>query len=368
MADAFTKTSLVLGAAAGVMALGSVVTYQSMLSPEARKGIAITYSKIVFPTMVFKGIAAIDIHALDANMALIILLSKACVVIAMFTFGMLVFSKTKSKSAYAHAAAFAMASTHSFDVGFGVPLATVLFPKMVQYVFLNQTIQLVFINPILIVCIELGLGVDEKGSSTISAVRSGLVQTALNPVFFMTVFGVIASEYFRTESGAGELPPILNAICNQITSAGPFLGMFLLGFAMNDLVNTSKQDFGSTAVLTCAKCLVMPLIYVTIPTILNMEETLSLIPFLAFLGGLPATASVYSMCLTRQLSPFVIGPLIPASMLVAAFFVLLPMWPSIQFIESPLRIGVCLSAVIGGTVALNSSRTQNRVKRSNKNE
>ena len=121
----------------------------------------------------------------------------------------------------------------------------------------------------------------------------------------MTVLGLIAGQAFP----AG-LPAPLAVLGRQVANAGPFLGFLALGFAMASLGHTSGADVGHAAVLCAAKLVLMPLLYRALARTLRCEAAPEL---LAFLGGLPATASVYSLCRTKALSPRIVGPLVPAS-------------------------------------------------------
>ncbi len=74
--------------------------------------------------------------------------------------------------------------------------------------------------------------------------------------------------------------------------------------------------------------------------------------FLDFLGGLPASASVYALTLTRELSPRVVGPLVPASMILCVAILLAPLHPlaAALRVADALRALVALGAV-GATLA-----------------
>lgn len=69
----------------------------------------------------------------------------------------------------------AMAATHSFDVTWGVPLARLSHPSEVSYVYLNQSVQLVLVNPLLLVLMELN-------TSSTGSLRSRLKGIILNGV------------------------------------------------------------------------------------------------------------------------------------------------------------------------------------------
>ena len=60
----------------GCMLLGYLAVRTGLLEAAARKGIASLYAQLVFPTMVFVGVADIDLNTIDRGMLLVILLSK----------------------------------------------------------------------------------------------------------------------------------------------------------------------------------------------------------------------------------------------------------------------------------------------------
>jgi hypothetical protein len=107
-----------------------------------------------------------------------------------------------------------MASSHSFDVTLGVPLASVLFPEYVHYIFLNQSVQLVLVNPMLLVLMELGSAgsssrelsdKDNGRTATIPAEKSAAevwkkTATAVltNPLVVFTVAGLAAGQLYPT--------------------------------------------------------------------------------------------------------------------------------------------------------------------------
>ena len=69
----------------------------------------------------------------------------------------------------------------------------------------------------------------------------------------------------------------------------------------------------SAAVLNAAKLVAMPLLYTACAHGFGCSADPA---FLSFVGTLPASASVYSLTMTKQLSPRIVGPLVPASMLL----------------------------------------------------
>ena len=127
-----------------------------------------------------------------------------------------------------------MAASHSFDVTLGVPLAKLLFPSDVAYVYLNQSVQLVLVNPILLILLETG----GKGGST-RAVLTGVLS---NPLVVMTALGLMAGQAFP----AG-LPVAVAALAKQVAAAGAFLGFLTLGFAISTLGGTATKDLALAA-------------------------------------------------------------------------------------------------------------------------
>lgn len=166
-----------------------------------------------------------------------------------------------------------------------------------------------------------------------------------NPLVFMTVLGLGAGQLFP----AG-LPAPLAALAKQVAAAGPFLGFLTLGFALAALGHTSPAELGLAAFLCAAKLVLMPVLYVALAPRLGSPIDAT---FLAFLGSLPASASVYSLCLTKQLSPAIVGPLVPASMLASVALSLLPLWSH----ADTLHATAVLQALIGlvGLVGMRSA-------------
>lgn len=320
----------------GCMAVGVVAHRTGVFSADARKGIATLYAKIVFPTMVFAGVSAIDMKTIDTSLVLVMLASKAALAALVVVYCSIALRGQRGADTLAHAGALAMAASHSFDVTLGVPLCKLLFPEHVAYVYLNQSVQLVLVNPVLLVLIETAGG--GGGSGRIGAIAYAVVT---NPLVVMTALGLTAGQLFP----AG-LPAAPAALAKQVAAAGPFLGFLTLGFALATLGATAPSDLGLSAVLCAAKLVIMPLLYTAFAGRLGCTAAPA---YLDFLGTLPASASVYSLTLTKQLSPTVVGPLVPASMLLCVALCLLPLWPAAMDAQAlpVLRAIIAVAGVLG---------------------
>jgi len=321
------EVGVVMAASFSTMVCGARLG--TWLGPEARKAVSYLYSTVVFPAMVFRGVAAIDLSGVDWQLMLTILLSKLAVAMVCLLFGIW----RHGSQGLPHAAAYAMAASHSFDVTLGAPMAKVLFPVYAGYIYLNQSTQLVAVNPLLLILMEIG-GSRSKGASISSTVASTVKGVATNPLVLATLVGLASGRAFP----AG-LPPVLAALSKQIADAGPFLGFVSLGLAMNNLSATSGSDVRDAAVLCAAKLVLMPLCYAALGSALGVTAPMA---FLVFLGSLPASASVYSLTLTRGLSPRVVGPLVPVSMLLSVALSLLPNDAKLATVSAPaaLRLGI----------------------------
>lgn len=193
------------------MAIGVVVSHTGLLNDDARRGIATLYAKLLFPTMVFRGVAAINLTSIDPPVVFVALTAKLLVATICIVFGKITFTRKYGHAAGAHAAMVAMAASHSFDVTWGLPLARLLYPNQMHYIYLNQAVQLVVVNPILLVLMELGTGVG-RGSKLSLVFIGGILQ---NPLVVMTVAGLLAGWLYP----AG-LPPVADSISMQVASAG----------------------------------------------------------------------------------------------------------------------------------------------------
>ena len=213
-----------VGACFGTMFIGVVVARNSLLSADARRGVSLLYAKLVFPAMVFRGVAAIDLGAVDPSILGVMLLSKWALALCGLAFGAL------AGRGLAAGAMYAMAVSHSFDVSLGVPIARVLYPAELPYVYLTQSVQLVLVNPVLLVLMELG-----GGSGGAGVWRRALASTATNPLVVMTALGLAAA--LTLPAG---LPPLVAATTKQVADAGPLLGFMSLGFAMAAVGGTAS--------------------------------------------------------------------------------------------------------------------------------
>jgi len=259
-------------------------------------------------------VAAIQLGTIEPTIVAVILLAKLVVAVAGLIFGHLTLTPSHGRAATAHAAMYAMSVSHSFDVTAGVPLAKLLFPELVPYVFVNQSIQLVLVNPILLALMELG-----RSSGRQNALRSALQGVARNPLVVMTLAGLLAGQLF-----AAGLPPLLASLSKQIADSGPFLGFLSLGFACASLGSTSTLELQHCLVLAALKIALMPAAYSVAGDALGCSVPTS---FLAFLGALPASASVYSLAVVGGLSPRVIGPLVPLTLLATTSLAVAPLMP-----------------------------------------
>ena len=315
-----------VGACFGTMFIGVLVARNSLLSADARRGVSLLYAKLVFPAMVFRGVAAIDLGAVDPSILGVMLLSKWALALCGLAFGAL------AGRGLAAGAMYAMAVSHSFDVSLGVPIARVLYPAELPYVYLNQSVQLVLVNPVLLVLMELG------GSGGGAGVwRRALASTATNPLVVMTALGLAAA--LALPAG---LPPLVAATTKQVADAGPLLGFMSLGFAMAAVGGTSAAELRLCAALCGLKIVLMPALYRGAALALGVGSSAA--PFLAFIGVLPASASVYSLAGTKGLEPRVLGPLVPLTMLLCVALVLLPLSPAAAGVDTALSAAVAVVA------------------------
>jgi hypothetical protein len=220
-------------------------------------------------------------------------------------------------------------------------LLQVLFPSYVGYIYLNQSVQLVLVNPLILVLMEMGepRGPGSSLASTAASIATGV---AANPLVLATAGGLAAGRLFP--SG---LPAVLAAVSKQLADAGGFLGFVSVGLAVANMGGTSGTEMSHAAVLCAAKLALMPACYAWAGPSLGTPAPHG---FLLFLGSLPASASVFSLTLTRGFSPRVVGPLVPASMLLSVALALLPPGSLPPFglsAGATLRVGIVAVAAVG---------------------
>ena len=87
----------------GCMAIGVYVYRSGMLPEAARKGVAALYARLVFPTMVFVGVADIDLHTVDRSLMLTMLTSKAVLAAIVVAYSASALRSTHGSNSLAHA-------------------------------------------------------------------------------------------------------------------------------------------------------------------------------------------------------------------------------------------------------------------------
>ena len=102
------------------------------------------------------------------------------------------------------------------------------------------------------------------------------------------------------------------------------------------------------AVLCALKLLLMPALYLGLAPLLACSTDPA---FLLFLATMPASASVYSLALTKGLSPRVIGPLVPLSMLLSVALVLEPIVPAAAAMHAGRWLRLLLGVLGAGCAA-----------------
>lgn len=315
---ASTSAAVVLFSSLCTMVLGARLG--GGLGVEGGRAVSRLYASLVFPAMVFRGVSAIQLSEVDTNLLLSLLLSKLLVA------GLVLAWAGGEGRGMGEAAAYAMAASHSFDVTLGVPLCSTLFPSMVGYIFLNQAAQLALVNPLLLLLMEVGKA-RQRGTSLVSTAAAVAAAVATNPLVLATLGGLAAGRLFPQG-----LPAVLAALSKQLADAGGFLGFVSLGLAMGNLGSTSARELSHAAVLCAAKLALMPFCYSRIGGALGAVAPAG---FLVFLGSLPASASVYSLTLTRDLAPRVVGPLVPVSMALSVALALLRDGPLFSGVSAP---------------------------------
>ena len=95
---------------------------------------------------------------------------------------------------------------------------------------------------------------------------------------------------------------------------------------------TSAAELRLCAALCGLKIVLMPALYRGAALALGVSSGAA--PFLAFIGVLPASASVYSLASTKGLEPRVLGPLVPLTMLLCVALVLLPLSPAAAGVDT----------------------------------
>ncbi len=240
----------------GIILLGYVAAKFSFISDLDSRGLSTFVGTFALPALVFSSLCRLDMSNVNWNFLLGILIAKFALFFLVLG-GALLAIRDAPRSGL-----FAIFVTQSNDFALGFPILQAVYghshPDYPMYIYLMAPISLVILNPVGLICLEIGS--PQSTSPTRFSLAVKVIKNVIkNPIIFMTVAGVIGNFAFG-ESG---LPPIVDRLLTTLGSAFSAAALFLLGIRM--VGQSAQKPQGNSAfvialILILLKTLVLPLL------------------------------------------------------------------------------------------------------------
>ncbi|CAL8109079.1 unnamed protein product [Calicophoron daubneyi] len=305
----------------GVIVLGYLAGRWQMLSKTQATGLNFYVTKFALPAVFFKVMVSVDFDSVCWYLVLAVSLSKTLA----FVFTFLLTLLLSARCEFGAAGILSMFVSQSNDVALGYPILRALYPELANYVYLFAPAQIAVLNPVSYFFLEWHLSkVDSKAISEPHSsekhfgslkvrhrgcrrVLQVLLRVTLNPLFFMTVIGVVVNFILQRH-----IPVCLDGFLQILADSFSATALFSLGFGMVGKMSsiTRNELFILTAILL-GKLILLPFItrelvaQMVSGADLNTTQRFSSFGFLY--GAIPTAPSVYLFALQYGVLSTVIG-------------------------------------------------------------
>ncbi|VDO03774.1 unnamed protein product [Rodentolepis nana] len=253
----------------GLILLGFVAGNLKLLTHSQAKGLGIYVTSFALPAIFFTVMVSIDFSNVDWYLVLSVSLGKAIAFFCTMA-TVLIFSLGKSVGA---AGLMAIFVSQSNDVALAYPVLRLLYPDLAHYIYLFAPTQLVILNPFGYFALEWHRNKEKLALSSVLAQgtlqptqRSSLATlrkilkvlrfVASNPLFFMTVLGVVFNLILKHK-----LPDMLHGFFNDLGASFNATALFYLGFSMvGKLKNIKRRGVYTLVFILTSKIILSPFI------------------------------------------------------------------------------------------------------------
>ncbi|KAL5106218.1 hypothetical protein TcWFU_005098 [Taenia crassiceps] len=224
----------------GLILLGFLAGQLKLLTNTQAKGLGIYVTSFALPAIFFSVMVSMDFSGVDWYVVMAVSLGKAIVFFLTMVI-VLVVSRGKSIGL---AGLLAIFTSQSNDVALAYPVLRLLYPDLAPYIYLFAPAQLVILNPLGYFALEWHKAKERATVDSVIALHSTtspqttfsfackrilnvMRRVMLNPLFFMTLIGVIFNFILKHK-----LPDILEGLFKDLGSSFSATALFYLGFSM----------------------------------------------------------------------------------------------------------------------------------------
>ncbi|GAA32179.2 integral membrane protein GPR155 [Clonorchis sinensis] len=303
----------------GVILLGYLAGRYKILREAEIRGLNSYVTKFALPAVFFKGMVTVDLTGVSWALVGAISLGKATVFFLAFATTLLL----NRTSPFGMAAILSMFVSQSNDVALGYPVLKALYPELAIYVYLFAPAQLIILNPIAYLFLEwhqlkqesidaevkrLADGTDITPPASVSKYKRLLQviwRVALNPLFFMTVIGVIFNFIL-----SHNIPIYVDGLLRIIAESFAATALFTLGFGMvGKMGQITQREMLVLVSILMVKLVILPFINRELVVLLvpspDVNETLRYSTFGFLYGAIPTAPPVYLFAAQYHVLPVV---------------------------------------------------------------
>ncbi|KAL5964095.1 hypothetical protein TSMEX_008169, partial [Taenia solium] len=211
-----------------------------LLTSTQAKGLGTYVTTFALPAIFFTVMVSIDFSGVDWYVVLAVSLGKASI---FFLTMVIVLFVSRGKS-IGLAGLLAIFTSQSNDVALAYPVLRLLYPDLAAYIYLFAPAQLVILNPLGYFALEWHKAKERAAVDSVIALRSStssqttfalackrmlsvMRRVMLNPLFFMTLIGVIFNFILKHK-----LPGILEGFFKDLGASFSATALFYLGISM----------------------------------------------------------------------------------------------------------------------------------------
>lgn len=305
----------------GVIVLGYLTGRWNLLSESQALGLNAYVTKFALPSVFFRVMVSIDFSGVCWYLVSAVSISKLIAFVLSFAITIIL----SRSSQLGLAAILAMFVSQSNDVALGYPVLKALYPELASYIYLFAPAQLVVLNPFAYFALEwdqsnrlkheqsdyslesvTGPSVSQDVSRCRRALKA-LWRVVLNPLFFMTVIGVVFNFILHHQ-----IPHYVDGLLKIIAESFAAIALFTLGFGMVGKMSTINQhELYILASILLAKLVLLPFITREMVVLMlpseHVNKTLRYSTFGFLYGATPTAPPVYLFAAEYGVLPVVIG-------------------------------------------------------------
>lgn len=266
-----------------------------IVSADAKKGVGALVANVALPSALFLGVSNLSAGDLDGRIIGVICMGKIVVFAVGFAAAV---ARDRSWNGIKTGGIFALATSNSNDLAFGLPIVNAIYPKLptdkvnvASYLYVATAVQVATLNFVGFLLMDIATRrIEGKGKPAQVSTRRILLKvflaTLTNKIVLMCLLGLIYNASFGTP------PTYINSLFTTMGNAFPCGALFLLGMSLNSSFTIKGRDLIWPVFLVFVKVIMMPMVLRIFTSLFGTLKTDDA-DFIFIYGTLPAPPAVF---------------------------------------------------------------------------